>query len=303
MIKDLKYHALLHVIIFIWGFTGILGKLIHLDAYPLVWHRTWIGFTGLAIALVFLKKSLRVGSLKQLLSIAGVGIIVALHWMTFYKSIQLSTASLGILCLSTTTLHVTWLEPLLFRKKFSWIEFFLGLAVVYGIYFVSDEFDEKEYKALMYGLSSAFFAALFSVLNGQLARRIPAHTISLYELISAFLFLTIFLFFQGEINRDLFTMRTEDFLWLLFLGVVCTSFTFLGSIALVRRLGAFTVSLSINMEPVYTILLAIFILHENTKLSIHFYTGSAIIVLVVFVNMFLKSFLLKREQKRVSTIS
>lgn len=198
MIKDLKYHALLHVIIFIWGFTGILGKLIHLDAYPLVWHRTWIGFTGLAIALVFLKKSLRVGSLKQLLSIAGVGVIVALHWMTFYKSIQLSTASLGILCLSTTTLHVTWLEPLLFRKKFSWIEFFLGLAVVYGIYFVSDEFNEKEYEALAYGLSSAFFAALFSVLNGQLARRIPAHTISLYELISAFLFLTIFLFFKGK---------------------------------------------------------------------------------------------------------
>jgi drug/metabolite transporter (DMT)-like permease len=300
VIKDLKYHALLHVIIFIWGFTGILGKLIHLDAYPLVWHRTWIGFSALAIALVFMRKSLRVTSMKQLFSIAAVGIIVALHWMTFYKSIQLSTASLGILCLSTTTLHVTWLEPLLFRKKFSWVEFFLGLAVVYGIYFVSDEFDEKEYEALMYGLSSAFFAALFSVLNGQLSRRIPAHTISLYELISAFLFLTVFLFFQGEITAELFTMRTEDFLWLLFLGIVCTSFTFLGSIALVKRLGAFTVSLSINMEPVYTILLAIFILHENTKLSVHFYTGSAIIVLVVFVNMFLKTLLLKWEKSRLN---
>jgi drug/metabolite transporter (DMT)-like permease len=161
---------------------------------------------------------------------------------------------------------------------------------------VSDEFDEKEYEALMYGLASAFFAALFSVLNGQLARRIPAHSISLYELIAAFLFLTIVLFVQGDINQELFAMRTEDFLWLLFLGIVCTSFTFLGSIALVRRLGAFTVSLSINMEPVYTILLAIFILHENTKLSIHFYTGSAIIVLVVFVNMFLKTTLMKRKK-------
>jgi drug/metabolite transporter (DMT)-like permease len=180
VIKDLKYHALLHVIIFIWGFTGILGKLIHLDAYQLVWHRTWIGFSALAIALVFMKKSLRLASMKQLLSIAAVGVIVALHWMTFYKSIQLSTASLGILCLSTTTLHVTWLEPLLFRKKFSWVEFMLGLAVVYGIYFVSDEFNDKEYEALIYGLASAFFAALFSVLNGQLARRIPAHSISLY---------------------------------------------------------------------------------------------------------------------------
>ena len=296
MFKDLKYHALLHLIIFIWGFTGILGKLIHLDAYQLVWHRTWIGFSALAIALVLMKKSLRVVSMKQLLSIAAVGVIVALHWMTFYKSIQLSTASLGILCLSTTTLHVTWIEPLLFRKKFSWIEFLLGLAVVYGIYFVSDEFDEQEYEALVYGLFSAFFAALFSVLNGQMSRRIPAHTISLYELIAAFLFLTIFLLAQGDINKELFTMRTEDFLWLLFLGVVCTSFTFLGSIALVRRLGAFTVSLSINMEPVYTILLAIFILHENTELSIHFYTGSAIIVLVVFINMFLKTMLMKRAK-------
>lgn len=150
-----------------WGFTGILGKFIHLDAFLIVWHRCLIAFLALAIALPFLRKSVVIRDKKQLLKICGVGVLVALHWMTFYRSIQLSTASLGILCLSTTTLHVTWLEPLVMKRKFSWLEFLLGLIVIYGIYFVSSSFKANDYEALVYGLFSALFAALFSVFNGK----------------------------------------------------------------------------------------------------------------------------------------
>lgn len=291
MLSKYKYHILLHLIIFMWGFTGILGKLIHLDSLIIVWHRVLIAFIALGITLIFLKKSFRVSSGKDLLKVAFVGVIVALHWMTFYKSIQLSTASLGILCLSTTTLHVTWLEPLIMKRKFSWLEFGLGLIVIYGIYFVSGDFNSEEYEALAYGLSSALCAALFSVFNARLAQDLPSSTITFYELLTGFVFVSGVLLFTGGLNLEIFTMTLSDFLWLMFLGILCTSFAFLATIEVVKRLGAFTVSLSINMEPVYTILLAIVILNENEVLGMQFYIGSAIIVLVVIANALIKFYM------------
>lgn len=282
-----------------WGFTGILGKLIHLDAFLIVWYRVLIAFIALGIAMFFMKKSIRVTSPKELLKIFGVGIIVALHWMTFFKSIQLSTASLGILCLSTATLHVTWLEPIIMNRKFSKIEFVLGLVVIYGIYFVSTDFDPRHYKALAYGLSSAFFAALFSVFNAKLIQTTTSYKITFYEMLIAFVFLTFVLLFQGDLTTHIFKMETSDFLWLLFLGILCTSFAFLATIEVVKRLGAFTVSLSINLEPVYTIVLAIFILKENELLGSKFYIGSVIIVLVVIANAIIKFYLKSKEKKRL----
>jgi drug/metabolite transporter (DMT)-like permease len=280
-----------------WGFTGILGKLIHLDFLPLVWHRVLIAFVALGIALSFLKKSLRLPKPKDFLNVATVGIIVSLHWLTFYKSIQLSTASLGILCLSTTTLHVTWLEPLIMKRKFSWIEFVLGLIVIYGIYFVSSDFKADEYEALAYGLVSALCAALFSVFNARLAKDLPSSQITFYELVSGFVFISCVLLYQGRLNADLFEMTMSDFLWLLFLGILCTSFAFLANIEVLKRLGAFTVTLSINMEPVYTILLAIIILKENQVLGSQFYIGSLIIIFVVIGNAIIKYYLKNREKE------
>lgn len=302
MLKKYKYHTLLHLIIFMWGFTGILGVLINLDAFYIVWHRVLIAFLALGIALIFMKKSVTIASRKELIKIFGVGIIVALHWMTFYTSIQLSTASLGILCLSTTTLHVTWLEPLFMKRKFSKLEFFFGLIVIYGIYFVSRDFNPKDYEALAYGLCSALFAALFSVFNARLAQDSPSYKITFYEMLAALVFLTIVLVAQGNFTAELFSMEVSDFLWLLFLGILCTSFAFLATIEVVKRLGAFTVSLSINLEPVYTILLAIFILKENKVLGSQFYIGAAIIVLVVIANAVLKYYQKANEKKKQSKV-
>ncbi len=289
MLNKYRYHLLLHIIVFIWGFTGILGKLIHIDAYHIVWHRTWIAVAGVVIFLLFTKRKITLPTRKASLKAAGVGLIVALHWMTFYKSIELSTASLGILCLSTTTLHVTWLEPILFKKKFSVTEFLLGLVVIYGIYYASDDFSLNDYDALIYGLFSAFFAALFSILNSKLVQETSSYQLTVYELGAGFLFVTVWLLFSGDLDASIFVMTGTDFLLLLFLGLVCTSLAFILSLEVVKRLGAFTTALTINLEPVYTILLAVVILNEDAVLNNSFYVGSVIIIAVIFINSLLKT--------------
>ena len=267
-----------------WGFTGILGKLIHLEAFIIVWYRVIIAFIALGVGMLVLKRPFRVKDRSELIKIGLVGVLVGLHWLTFYKSIQLSTASLGILCLSTTTLHVSWIEPIIMRRRVSWFEVILGLVVVYGIYFVSTDFKDSEYEALAYGLCSALFAAGFAVFNTKLSEKNTPAQISLYEMLSASLFISIILLFQGRIDYSILKMTTSDFWWLLFLGVLCTSVAFLAIIEIMKKLGAFTVSLSINLEPVYTLFLAVFILKENKFLGFDFYVGSLIIVFVVVVN-------------------
>lgn len=266
-----------------WGFTGILGKLIKLDALLIVWHRLWIAALALAVYM-FLSKKMILPKGKTLLYAILVGLVVALHWITFYTSIQLSTASLGILCLSTTTLHVTWLEPLIMGKKFSWIEFAMGLLVIGGIYFVAHDFKGEELKALGIGLLSALCAGIFSVSNGKLAHLTETPGLSLTELSTGFIALSLFFLFQGKWNLQLLDMTSSDFYWLLFLGVLCTSFAFLATIDIVKRLGAFSVSLSINLEPIYTILLAIVLLKEHKLLQNSFYWGATMILTVVLAN-------------------
>ena len=287
MLARYKYHVLMHFIIFLWGFTGILGKLIDLEAVFIVWYRVLIAALFLAGFFLVKKKSFRIEK-KYLWKVSLVGLIVVAHWLTFYYAIQLSTASLGILCLSTATLHVTWLEPVIMKRKFSWTEFLMGGLVIYGIYFVSGDFTPKEFTALYIGLFSALCAASFAVFNAKLAQDIPSAQITLYELSIGFFALTFFLLFTEQFSYNQLALSGSDFLWLLFLGIICTSFAFLVTIDIVRRLGAFTVSLSINLEPIYTILLAIVILNEHELLNKNFYIGAAVIILVVLANGMLK---------------
>lgn len=286
-----KYHILLHTIIFIWGFTGILGVLISLDAISIVWSRVLIAFLSLfGFLILFDRKSIGVQSKRNRWFILLTGVIVALHWVTFYHSIKLSTASLGILCLSTTTIHVSWLEPLIMKRRFSFVELLLSSIVVIGIYIVSEDFNSNEYWALFYGLLSALLAATFAVFNAKLVNEEKSKTITLWEMGAATIFLSFFFINDVSLFHSVLSMSISDFLWLLFLGIVCTSFAFLVTIEVVKYLGAFTVSLSINLEPVYTIFLAIIILNENKELGAKFYIGAGIIIFVVLLNAVLKYF-------------
>lgn len=295
MFETYKNHVLLHFIILLFGFTGILGKLIDLDAVSMVFHRVLIASVSLFLFMVILKRPLKVQNRARFIGICLTGLVVGAHWITFFEAVQLSTASFGVLCLSTTTLHVSWLEPLVMKRKFSWLEFGLSLIVVLGIFLVTEEFSGNQLKALFYGLNSALLAATFSVCNAKFAQTEKPSTITLYEMIMATIAIGVLLLSTGNFNAELWQISGEDIGWLLFLGVVCTSFAFLVIVELVKHLGAFTVSLSINLEPVYAIVLGILILHENQKLGLQFYFGSVIIVLVIFANAILKSYLKRKK--------
>ncbi|HTO38259.1 MAG TPA: DMT family transporter [Brumimicrobium sp.] len=294
-----KYHILMHVIILVWGFTGILGKLILLPPEIIVWYRIIITVISLLILFPIFKVPYLLKDKKDLGKLMLVGIIVCLHWITFYKAISLSTASLAVLCLSTTTLHVSWIDPIIMKRRFSWIEFLFGVLVIFGIYYISADFSAAEYEVLAYGLTSALLAALFSVSNAKFAEKISSSQIILYEMIAGVIFLTIVLFSKGQLTAANLTMTISDFWWLLFLGIVCTSLAFVLMVDVVKKLGAFTASLTINLEPVYTMVLAILILNENEILGKKFYLGSAMIILVVIANAVVKSKMKKRLRRKL----
>ena len=297
-----KHYILLHIIIFMWGFTGILGKLIPLDSLYIVWYRVLIAFIVIGGLIIFRKRPYKLNSKKEFLQLTIVGFVVGLHWLTFYMSIQLSTASFGVLCLSTATFHVSWLEPLIMKRPFSWIEFGLSLIVIFGIYYVCGDFTTTDIMALFYGLLSGFLAALFAVYNAKLVNTMTPLKITLYEMLAAFILLTLIILYQGKMNSAVFEIDGAAVFWLLFLGIFCTAFAFYAIVDVSKHLGAYTVALSINLEPIYTFILAIFILNEHEVLNTRFYVGALIIVLVLVLNAFVKS-MVKRKNKRLNNLT
>jgi drug/metabolite transporter (DMT)-like permease len=298
-LNNLKHQLVLHLIIFIWGFTAILGKLIDAGAFTLVWFRVVIAFFSLLLFLLLLKRSIWLSDRKVRLKILGVGVIVALHWLFFYLSIKTSTASLAIICLSTTTIHVAWLEPLVMKRKALKTEFFLGIIIVFGIVLITGKTSgEGNMLGVVYGLIAALLAALFATFNAKLIHSASASKITLYEMFSASMIMTVFLAAMGDLNLESLSISSSDWLLLLFLGIICTSVAFLVTVEITKYLGAFTVTLSINMEPIYTLGLAIWILQEHQELNIYFYLGSAIIVGAVFGNAILK----KRQSQKLKRL-
>lgn len=294
--NNLKHQLVLHLIIFIWGFTAILGKLIDAGAFTLVWYRVVIAFVSLLLFLLILKKNIWPSDRKILLKILGVGVLVALHWLFFYLSIKASTASLAIICLSTTTIHVAWLEPLVMKRKPLKTEFILGVIIVLGIVLITGKTNgEGNFLGVIYGLIAALLAAFFATFNAKLIHSESASKITLYEMFSASIVMTIFLAIIGDLNIQTLSISGNDWLLLLFLGIICTSVAFLVTVEITKYLGAFTVTLSINMEPIYTLGLAIWILQEHQELNIYFYLGSAVIVGAVFGNAILK----KRQARKL----
>jgi drug/metabolite transporter (DMT)-like permease len=285
MSKRKQYLILIHLVIIVWGYTGIMGKTITLSSSVLVWYRLLIAFISLGLFIWLLKRPTVKISRTDLWKIIGVGAVVGLHWFTFFESIKMSSVSLGIICLSTTTLHVSWLEPLMRKRKVSFVEVLLGVVIVFGISFILNvEFEHIN--AILVGLSSAFFAALFSVSNSVLVDKVPSSQLSFIELISGFVVLSAILFYQGEMTTDLFNVSASNIGNLLFLGIVCTSLAFIIAVDATKYLGAFTVSLSINLEPIYTMIMAVLLFPMEETMQVSFYIGSAIILAAVFFNGF-----------------
>lgn len=260
-----------------------MGRAITLSSTELVWYRLLIAFVSLGLFIWLLKRPVVKIEKKVFWKIVAVGAVVGLHWYAFFQSIKMSSVSIGIICLSTTTLHVSWLEPLMRKRRVSWVEVLLGVVIVFGISFIlTVEFEHIN--AILVGLLAAFLAALFSVSNSVLVDKVPSSQLSFIELISGFVVMTGILLFQGELNRDLFNVSSENIGNLLFLGIICTSLAFIIAVDATKYLGAFTVSLSINLEPIYTMIMAALLFPNEEVMDASFYLGSSIILAAVFFN-------------------
>ena len=291
---------LLHLIVFIWGFTAILGALISLDAIPLVWFRM-----GLAVILIFIYLSLTKANFKvapkTLLKLFAAGSIIAVHWVTFFQAIKVSNVSVSLITMSTGAFFASLIEPVFFKRRVYKFEVFLGLLVVLCLYYIFREEDSAQMNpnyamGVFYGLISAFLGALFSVINGIMVKDNKPTIITFYELGFGVVFLTLIILFQGDFTAEFFQLSSSDWMYLLLLSSVCTAFAFIMSVRVMKVLSPYTVMLTTNLEPVYGILLALWIFGEKEHMGQTFYLGSLVILIVVISNGVLKNTLVKKRK-------
>lgn len=283
-----KAHWQIHLCVLLWGFTAILGKLITLPALPLVWWR--MGLVVLALLLVpRVWRGLRAMPGRLLLAYAGVGVLVALHWLTFYGAIKLANASVAATCMAFATVFTALIEPKLARRRFSGREVALGLAVLPGVALVVGGVSADMRVGIAVGALSALFVAVFGSLNKRLVEHADPLTVTAVELGAGTLALTALAplmpsIFPALAGPLLVLPSASDALWLLLLAGACTLFPFALSLVALRHMSAFSAQMAVNLEPVYAIVLAMLLLAEQRELAPMFYGGVAIILAAVFAH-------------------
>jgi drug/metabolite transporter (DMT)-like permease len=284
----------LHAAVFLWGFTGVLGRVITLDQTWLVWYRLLITAISLWILYFFLGK-IRKLPLRSVMYIGGIGLVQALHWVAFYGSIKYANITIALTTLSTSALLASIIEPLLLKKRMDPVEIFLGLFAIAGIIIIYNTHIEFSI-GIIIGLLSALLTVIVSVLNKKIIDQYKPEQITLYQLTGGFVGLSILLpAYQYFFPEQHTTPNYMDWLWLFILSWVCTIFTFYLYIRSLKKISAFTMNLTLTLEPVYGILLAFLLYHENKNLSDWFYLGFALISVAVAFHM------LRLIRRRVSS--
>ena len=276
----------IHLCVLLWGFTAILGKLITLPALPLVWWRMLIVVVALAL-LPRVWRGVRAMPLRTRWVYAGIGALVALHWLTFYGAIKLSNASVAATCIAFATPMTALVEPLLTRQRFQPRDLLLGLASLPGIWLVVGGVPAGMHAGIVAGVVSALFVALFGTLNKRMVDGGDALTVTALELGAGTITLTLLapvmpLLVPAFAGPLLLVPTGIDAFWLVLLALACTLFPFALCLVALRHLSAFTAQLSVNLEPIYAIVLAAILFGEQQELSGKFYAGVAIILGVVF---------------------
>jgi drug/metabolite transporter (DMT)-like permease len=287
----------LHIAVFLWGFTGVLGRLISLTAVSLVWYRLLITIVSLFFLLKITKR-LAVPSRKEIFQMFGIGGIIALHWVFFYASIKYSNVSIALTCLSSAGLFTAVLEPLSNGKRINPFEVFLGMIGLAGITFIF-HFDSRYQFGIILGVICTLLSCIFSVLNKRIVAKHASTTMMFYELSGGWLLLTIFapLYLQ-LLSVETLVPTLPDWGWLVLLSWFCTILAMDLSLKALKHLSAFTQNLTVNLEPVYGIILAFVVYHENKELSNTFYIGFILILAAVVMQML--SILRKRNRKASS---
>jgi drug/metabolite transporter (DMT)-like permease len=283
-----KSYIHLHFIVFIWGFTAVLGALISLDALPLVWYRMTLALMFVLLYLWFKKTPYKLPA-KIVLKLLLAGLVIALHWLTFFKAIKVSNISVTLACLSTGAFFTSFLEPLVSRRKIIWYEVFFGIIVVFGLGIIF-KVEGNYIEGIIFALSSAFLSALFSVINSRFAKDYNPSVISFYEILGGVLFLSAYLLFTNSFQTSFFKISASDWMYLAILSSICTAYAFIASVKVMKYLSPYTVMLTINLEPIYGIILAVIVFHEKEKMSPQFYIGAFVILFTVILNGIVKHY-------------
>lgn len=294
----LRDYLRLHFLVLLWGFTAILGKLISVPPVELVFWRTLLASAGLGLLLMLRRQSLRMPT-GQALRLLSVGALVAVHWITFFLAARLSSVSVCLAGMATLALWTSLLEPLLLWRRVRGYEVLLGLLTMVGLYLVSQaEFDQL--LGLGVAVISAGLSALFSVLNVKLVKQHSPLRLTFYEMMGACLSIVLFfpvysLYFTEGAGLRL-ALVSWDWLWLFILAGACTVYAFSASVELMKRLSAFVINLTINLEPIYGIILAVLIFGSEEKMSTGFYLGTLVILFSVLIHPFIDQWNQRRQR-------
>jgi drug/metabolite transporter (DMT)-like permease len=284
----------LHIAVFLAGFTGIFGRLIHLNEGWLVWYRLLITSVTMWILFALMKK-LRKVSGKDIIKLVGLGFVAAMHWVTFYGSIKTSNVSVALVCFSSVGFFTALLEPLILKTPFKWMDVLLGLLVIAGIYIIF-QFDAQYKTGIILGVTSAILLAFVMIVFRQFVHRSNPETILTYQLSGGFIALSAIMPFYEHYFPSVYIIPTQSDLWyLLILAWFCSVIAFQLTGYALKKLSAFTVNLSFNLEPVYGIILAFMVYHENDFLSKWFFVGFALIAISLILHVYL---ILKEHRKQ-----
>lgn len=290
---NFKSYLHLHLIVFIWGFTAVLGELISIRDASLVWYRMLFAGIFMLVYLMVTRKSFLL-PLKNVLQLIFVGLLIAIHWVFFFRAIDISNVSVTLAMFSTGAFFASILEPIFYKRKMLWYEIFFGLIIITGLCLIMNV-EMRYLEGMLCALFSVFVGVIFTIFNGKLIQKFDAAVISLYEFFAGFLFVSIYLAYEGRFNAAFFHISSKDWMYLLILSSVCTAYAFTASVNVMRKLSPYTVMLTTNLEPVYGIFLAFFIIGDDEKMSVPFYIVSAIILATVIANGIVKNYYRSKE--------
>ena len=276
-----KNLLILHFTVLIWGFTGVLGKVISIDAVPLVWYRVLIATSTLFAWFLITKKNIKI-SRKQFLQFFFTGAIVAIHWIFFFHAIKVSTVSVTLVCLSSFTLFTAILEPLIKKQPIQMGDILIGLIIILGIYMIF-KFEGQYTLGIIFGLLAAVASSLFSTINSTLVQKSEPSIIGFYELVGGLFWITLYRLHDGSLINSSFNLNINDWFYIGILGTLCTSVAYVAGVSVMRTLSAFRVALVTNLEPVYGILLAFIFFKDREQMTTGFYVGAAIILSAIFL--------------------
>jgi drug/metabolite transporter (DMT)-like permease len=280
----------LHFIVFLWGFSAILGKLVSIPAVEMVFYRSMLAAAGMGAVIYFSKGIFRVNR-NDLLKLILIGFIVSFHWICFFGSARVSNVSVSLVGFATNSLWAALLEPLFNKTRLKKYEVVLGIVVLSGLYVIFS-FDFQYKLGLTLGILAGFTSALFAVFNSKLVKRLPARTITFYEMagvcIGTALFFPLYRVTWAEGNQLQLAPTFTDWIYIALLAGVCSVYAYTVGVELMKRISVFMIQLTLNLEPLYGIVMAVIIFGEKEKMTFNFYIGTFIILSAVLLYPVLK---------------